>query len=143
MWSKWSRDINCTIAFFDLFVPDTEKKNFPGTDVRILKIFLLKYWAKILAFFAQTAASFSKNLIVTLAFEKNTNFFAKNWQKSQKTVIITSTPEEILVIKNGPTIKVFLILAVSMTIPGKSRHLINYYPYLSKYVCMDNTKILF
>jgi hypothetical protein len=28
-----------------------------------------------------------------LDFEKNANFFAKNWKKSQKIVIITSTPE--------------------------------------------------
>jgi hypothetical protein len=27
-----------------------------------------------------------------LVFEKNANFFAKNWEKSQKIVIITSTP---------------------------------------------------
>jgi hypothetical protein len=27
-----------------------------------------------------------------LVFEKNANFFAENWQKSQKIVIITSTP---------------------------------------------------
>jgi hypothetical protein len=33
----------------------------PGTDVMILKIFSPKYLAKILAFFAQTAASFCKN----------------------------------------------------------------------------------
>jgi hypothetical protein len=36
----------------------------PGTDVMILKIFLPKFLAKMLAFFAQTTASFfSKNLI--------------------------------------------------------------------------------
>jgi hypothetical protein len=28
-----------------------------------------------------------------LVFEKNANFFAKIWQKSQKIVIITSTPD--------------------------------------------------
>jgi hypothetical protein len=28
---------------------------------------------------------------VTLVFEKNANFFAENWQKSQKIVVITST----------------------------------------------------
>jgi hypothetical protein len=28
-----------------------------------------------------------------LVFEKNANFFAENWQKSQKIVIITSTPD--------------------------------------------------
>jgi hypothetical protein len=33
-----------------------------------------------------------KNVIVTLVFEKNANFFAENWQKSQKFVIITLTP---------------------------------------------------
>jgi hypothetical protein len=31
-------------------------------------------------------------VIVTLVFEKNANCFAENWQKSQKIVIITSTP---------------------------------------------------
>jgi hypothetical protein len=42
--------------------------------------------------FALTTASFCKNVIITLVFEKNANFFAENWQKSQKIVIITSTP---------------------------------------------------
>jgi hypothetical protein len=31
-------------------------------------------------------------LVITLVFEKNANFFAENCQKSQKIVIITSTP---------------------------------------------------
>jgi hypothetical protein len=31
-----------------------------------------------------------------LAFEKNANFFAENWQKSQKIVVITSVPEKII-----------------------------------------------
>jgi hypothetical protein len=57
----------------------------------ILNIFLPKNLANIMAFFAQTTASICKNLIITLVFEKNANFFAENWQKSQKTVIITST----------------------------------------------------
>jgi hypothetical protein len=35
-----------------------------------------------------------KKLIITLVFEKNANFFAKNCRKSQKIVIITSTPDE-------------------------------------------------
>jgi hypothetical protein len=30
--------------------------------------------------------------IVFLVFEKNANFFAENWQQSQKIVIMTSTP---------------------------------------------------
>jgi hypothetical protein len=44
----------------------------------ILKIFSSKNWAKILAFFAQTAAAtFCKNLIITLVFEKNALFRRK------------------------------------------------------------------
>jgi hypothetical protein len=59
----------------------------------IFKIFSPKNLAKILAFFAQTADNFCKNLIITLVFEKNANFFAESSPKSQKIVIITSTPE--------------------------------------------------
>jgi hypothetical protein len=58
----------------------------------ILKIFSPKNLAKILAFLAQTAVSFCKNLIVTLVFDENANFFAENLQKLEKIVIITSTP---------------------------------------------------
>jgi hypothetical protein len=63
-----------------------------GTDVMIFKIFLPKKSAKKLAFLNQKKAKLCKNLIITLAFEKNANFFAENWRKSQKIVIITSTP---------------------------------------------------
>jgi hypothetical protein len=42
-----------------------------------------------MAFFAQTTASFCKNLITTLVFEKNAILVAENWQKLQKIVIIT------------------------------------------------------
>jgi predicted sugar kinase len=60
----------------------------------IFNIFSPKNLAKILAFFARTTASFFvKILIITLVFEKNANLFAENWQKSQKIVIITSTPD--------------------------------------------------
>jgi hypothetical protein len=45
-----------------------------------------------LAFFAQTTASFFKNMIITLVYDKNADFFAENWQKSQKIVIVTLTP---------------------------------------------------
>jgi hypothetical protein len=64
----------------------------PGTDVMIFKIFSPKNLAKKLAFFAQNKAKLCKNWIITLVFEKNDNFFAENWHKSQKIVIITSTP---------------------------------------------------
>jgi hypothetical protein len=39
-------------------------------------------------------ASLCNNLNITLAFEKNANFFAQNCQKSQKIVIKTSTPKQ-------------------------------------------------
>jgi hypothetical protein len=59
----------------------------------IFNIFSPKNLANKLAFFAQTTASFCKKVIIKLVFEKNANFFAENWQKSQKIVIITSTPD--------------------------------------------------
>jgi vacuolar-type H+-ATPase subunit F/Vma7 len=45
-----------------------------------------------MAFLAQNKAKLFKILIITLDFKKNANFFAENWQKSQKLVIITSIP---------------------------------------------------
>jgi hypothetical protein len=42
--------------------------------------------------FTQNKDKLCKILIITLVFEKNANIFAKNWQKSQKIVIITPTP---------------------------------------------------
>jgi hypothetical protein len=59
----------------------------------IFKKFSPKNLAKISAFFAQTTASFCKNCDHNIGFEKNANFFAENWRKSQKIVIITSTPD--------------------------------------------------
>jgi hypothetical protein len=56
-----------------------------------LKFFAEKI-AKKLAFLTQNKAKLCKILIITLVFEKNAKFFAENWQKSQKIVIITSTP---------------------------------------------------
>jgi hypothetical protein len=54
---------------------------------------IAKNSAKKLAFFTQNKAKLCKFLIVTLDFEKNTNFLAKNCRKSQKIVIITSTTD--------------------------------------------------
>jgi hypothetical protein len=45
-----------------------------------------------MAFLTQNKAKLYKILIITLVFEKNAKFFAENWQKLQKIVIITSTP---------------------------------------------------
>jgi hypothetical protein len=50
---------------------------------------------------SQNKAKFWKKLIITLVFEKNANFFAKNCQKLQKIVIITSVPG------NNPTTSEF------------------------------------
>jgi hypothetical protein len=50
-----------------------------------------RFWQKI-GVFSQNKAKLCENWIITLVFEKNANFFAENWQKSQKIVIITSTP---------------------------------------------------
>jgi hypothetical protein len=59
----------------------------------IYKIFLKKHLAKNWRFFAKLLlVFFKKNEIITLVFEKSANFFAENWQKSQKILIKTSTP---------------------------------------------------
>jgi hypothetical protein len=50
----------------------------PGTDVMIFNFFSRKIQQKYLRFFAQTTASFFKNVIKTLVFEKNAIFFAEN-----------------------------------------------------------------
>jgi hypothetical protein len=59
----------------------------------ILKIFSPKNSAKKLAFLTQNEAELCKILLITLVYEKSAKFFAENWQKSQKIVIITSTPD--------------------------------------------------
>jgi hypothetical protein len=66
----------------------------------IFKIFSPKKLAKKLAFLTQNRAKLCKILIITLVFKKNAKFFAENCQKSQKIVIITSTPDEL--VKNRP-----------------------------------------
>jgi hypothetical protein len=55
------------------------------------KYFHRNLWRKYHRLFAQTSASFSKKLIITLVFEKDA-FYAEKWQKSQKIAIMTSTP---------------------------------------------------
>jgi hypothetical protein len=64
----------------------------PGTDVMILKIFSPENLAKKIGVFYSNKAKLCKSLIIALVFEKNAKFFAENCQKSQKIVIITSTP---------------------------------------------------
>jgi hypothetical protein len=47
-----------------------------------LKYFCRKKLRKKFAFLTQNKAKLCKNLIITLVFEKNANFFGENWQKS-------------------------------------------------------------
>jgi hypothetical protein len=63
-----------------------------GTTAMILKLFSPKNVAKILAFFAQTTVTFCKKIDHNIGFLEKRHFFAENWQKSQKIVIIPSTP---------------------------------------------------
>jgi hypothetical protein len=72
--------------------PNMQTFDKSGTDVMIFKIFSLKNSAKKFTFLTQNKTKLCKNLIITLVFEKNANFSAENWQKSQKIVIITSVP---------------------------------------------------
>jgi hypothetical protein len=64
----------------------------PGTDVMIFKYFCRKILQKYWRFVLKLLLVFKKKFIITLVFEKNANFFTENWQKSQKIVIVTSTP---------------------------------------------------
>jgi hypothetical protein len=59
----------------------------------IYKIFSPKNLANYLRFLLKLLFVFGKVVIITLVFEKNAKFFAENLQKSQKIVIITSTPD--------------------------------------------------
>jgi hypothetical protein len=60
----------------------------------ILKIFLPKNLAKILVVFVQTTASFCKNFIITLVFEKYAvrKVMRNNLAKIAEILITTSTP---------------------------------------------------
>jgi hypothetical protein len=67
-----------------------------GTAVMIFLIFSPKHW--------RFSASFCKHFIITLIFEKNADFFAENWQKSQEIVIITSTPGSADILWKNPNL---------------------------------------
>jgi hypothetical protein len=68
------------------------EQNSKRVDVMIFQIFSPKKIAKNWRFLTPYKAKLCKILIITLIFEKNAIFFAENWQKLQKIVIITSTP---------------------------------------------------
>jgi hypothetical protein len=64
-----------------------------------------------IAFLTQNKGKLCKILIITLVFEKNANFFAKNCRKSQKIVTITLTPDDF--VKKCATSVIFQIFAHS------------------------------
>jgi hypothetical protein len=49
-----------------------------------------------------------------LVFEKNANFFAENWRKSQKIMIITLTPDECEKFAQNVAQPIFLTLTVTV-----------------------------
>jgi hypothetical protein len=66
---------------------DEEEEDFEivgcaSSDVMIFKLFLPKILPKILSFVCSNF--FCKNVIITLVFEKNANFFAENRRKLAK-----------------------------------------------------------
>jgi hypothetical protein len=67
---------------------------WPGTDVMILKIVSTKNCEK-LEFLTHNKGKLCKNFDHNIVFWENANFFDKNWQKSLKIMIITSTPDVI------------------------------------------------
>jgi hypothetical protein len=63
---------------------DIEFSLCPGTDVMIFKIFSPKKSTKKLAFLTENKAELFKKLIITLAFDKKTNFSPKNIKNRRK-----------------------------------------------------------
>jgi hypothetical protein len=61
-----------------------------------------------MAFFTQNKAKLFNNLIIALVFEKNANFSPKIVKKSQKIVIITSTPALYALEQKSDILKLFL-----------------------------------
>jgi hypothetical protein len=64
-----------------------------GPMLWFFKYFCQKIQRKNWRFWLGNKAKLCNILIITLVFEKNANFFAKNCRKSKKIVIITSTPD--------------------------------------------------
>jgi hypothetical protein len=68
--------------------------------IGLLGSMLLKnIFAEKLAILTQNTAVLCKNITITLNFKEIANFFAENWSKSPKIVIIT------LPLGTGPTLK--------------------------------------
>jgi hypothetical protein len=73
--------------FFQNFSKGKENYPYQGPI-----LWFFKYFRRKLAFLTLNKAKLCKILIITSVFEKYAKFFAENWQKSRKIVIITSTP---------------------------------------------------
>jgi hypothetical protein len=98
IWIKWNRGINWMIR---------------DRCYDFLKYLRPKNLAKILSFFAQTSASYFKNLIITLVFEKNANIWG---QKSQKIVTIASTPrKKIIELRRMPKFELIWVVQLHST----------------------------
>jgi hypothetical protein len=98
-WKTWSDHVNTGFRCVSLqesgkrgFLKMVSRTNDLGPMLWFFKYFRRKIQRTKLAFFTQNKAKLCKILIITLVFEKNANFFAENCRKSQKIVIITSTP---------------------------------------------------
>jgi hypothetical protein len=88
------------------------QSDHPGTDVMILKIFSPK---KI----SENIGVFSKIVIITLVSEKKRQFFRRNLAKSQKIVIITSTPGFVRCFLGVPTFRyVIIYLPKKVSLPN-------------------------
>jgi hypothetical protein len=75
----------------------------------IFKIFSPKNFAKKFTFLTRYKAKVWKKLIITLVFKKNANFFAENWDKLLKIVIITLTPGLANILGEKHLVKIWLI----------------------------------
>jgi hypothetical protein len=69
-----------------------KKLSLPGTDVMILKVFSRNIFCEKKLFLVQNTTIFTKIESSHCFLTKNANILAKNWRKSPKIVIITSTP---------------------------------------------------
>jgi hypothetical protein len=69
-----------------------QKSKGLGSMLWFFQYFRRKIQQKHLAFLTQNKAKLCKSFSITLVFVENANFVAENGQKSQKIVIITSTP---------------------------------------------------
>jgi hypothetical protein len=81
----------------------------------IFKNIFAEKLAKKLAFFTHTTASFFKNIVHNIGLWENRQFFAENWKKSLKFVIITSSPGHGATFLSKCTPRTLLLLLATST----------------------------